>query len=90
MAKIGKDKYIFGMVKVGERGQIVIPLEARKIFDIKSGDLVLVAGDAGKGIAIAKVEGMKKYAMQLFGVLNSDETDEGEDTKTSTQSEKKE
>ena len=84
MAKIGKDKYIFGMVKVGERGQIVIPLEARKIFDIKPGDLVLVAGDVEKGIAIAKVEGMKKYAMQLFGVLNSDKTDEGEDAKPST------
>jgi len=84
MAKIGKDKYIFGMVKVGERGQIVIPLEARKIFNIKPGDLVLVAGDASKGIAISKVEGMKKYAMQLFGVLNSDESGEGEDAKSGT------
>lgn len=81
MAKIGEDKYIFGMVKVGERGQIVIPLEARKIFDIKPGDLVLVAGDVRKGIAIAKVEGMKKYAMQLFGVLDSDKTDKDADTK---------
>jgi len=84
MAKIGKDKYIFGMVKVGERGQIVIPLEARKIFDIKAGDLVLVAGDANKGIAISKVEGMKKYAMQLFGVLDSKESDENESTKSIT------
>jgi AbrB family looped-hinge helix DNA binding protein len=82
MAKIGKNKYIFGTVKVGERGQIVIPLEARRIFGIKAGDLVLVAGDADKGIAIAKVEGMKKYAMQLFGALSSDETDEGEDIKS--------
>jgi AbrB family looped-hinge helix DNA binding protein len=81
MAKIGKDKYIFGTVKVGERGQIVIPLEARKIFNIQPGDLVLVAGDVNKGIAIAKVEGMKKYAMQLFGVLNSNEADQDEDTK---------
>jgi AbrB family looped-hinge helix DNA binding protein len=87
MAKIGEDKYIFGMVKVGERGQIVIPLEARKIFDIKPGDLVLVAGDAKKGIAIAKVEGMKKYAMQLFGVLDSDKTDKDTDNQPA-QSEK--
>ena len=39
---------------------------------------MLVAGDAKKGIAIAKVEGMKKYAMQLFGVLDSDKTEDAD------------
>ena len=35
--KIPKGHYIFGTVKVGERGQMIIPKEARKIFDIKAG-----------------------------------------------------
>lgn len=50
-------KYIFGICKVGEKGQIVIPAEARKIFDIKAGDSVIVMGDAKKGgIAIVKTD----------------------------------
>ncbi len=50
-------KYVFGMVKVGERGQIVIPQKARKVFDIKAGDQLLVLGDVKQGgIAIVKVE----------------------------------
>ncbi len=38
----GNTKHLFGSVKVGERGQIVIPKEAREIFDIKPGDIMLV------------------------------------------------
>lgn len=49
-----KGKYVFGMVKVGEKGQIVIPAKARKIFDIKPGDNLIVLGDEGAGIAIVK------------------------------------
>ena len=49
-------KYIFGMIKVGERGQIVIPKHAREVFDIKPGDRLMVMGDTHKGgIALAKV-----------------------------------
>lgn len=48
-------KYIFGVVKVGEKGQIVIPRDARKIYDIKPGDALLVLGDQ-KGMAIIKTE----------------------------------
>lgn len=49
-------KYIFGVCKVGERGQIVIPKEARKIFDIKAGDSLLLVGDINKGLALIKTE----------------------------------
>ena len=49
-----KGKRIFGTVKVGEKGQIVIPKEARDIFDIKPGDTLLVLGDEAQGIAIVK------------------------------------
>ena len=53
-----KGKHIFGMVKVGEKGQIVIPAKARKIFDIKPGDNLIVLGDEGQGIALIKEKGL--------------------------------
>ena len=48
-------KYIFGVVKVGDKGQIVIPRDARKKYDIKPGDALLLLGD-DKGMAIVKTE----------------------------------
>ncbi len=42
-------KYVFGTAKVGERGQIVIPKEAREVFGIKAGDTILVLGDTKQG-----------------------------------------
>ena len=53
-----KGKHIFGMVKVGDKGQIVIPAKARKIFDIQPGDNLIVLGDEGQGIAIIKEKGL--------------------------------
>lgn len=51
-----KGKHIFGVVTVGEKGQIVIPAKARKIFDIKAGDSLVVLGDEGQGMAVIKAE----------------------------------
>ena len=48
-------KYIFGVVKVGDKGQIVIPRDARRIYDIKPGDSLMILGDQ-KGIALLKTE----------------------------------
>ncbi len=48
-------KYIFGVVKVGEKGQIVIPRDARKVYDIKPGDALIVLGDQ-RGMAMLKTE----------------------------------
>lgn len=45
-------KHIFGTVKVGEKGQIVIPKEARDIFGIKPGDSLMLLGDEATGLAI--------------------------------------
>lgn len=53
-----KGKHIFGMVKVGDKGQIVIPAEARKIFDINPGDNLIVLVDESQGIAIVKEKGL--------------------------------
>ena len=57
-----KGKHIFGMVTVGEKGQIVIPAKARKLFKIKSGDHLIVLGDEGQGLAILKAKDFLKLA----------------------------
>ena len=49
-----KGKHIFGVVTVGEKGQIVIPAKARKIFQISAGDQMVVLGDETQGIALVK------------------------------------
>ena len=53
-----KGKHVFGMVKVGDKGQIVLPAKARKIFEIKPGDNLIVLGDEGQGLAIIKEKGL--------------------------------
>ena len=48
-------KYIFGVVKVGDKGQIVIPKDARQVYGIKPGDALIMLGDQ-RGIALLKTE----------------------------------
>ena len=48
-------KYIFGVVKVGDKGQIVIPKDARSVYGIKPGDALIMLGDE-RGIALLKTE----------------------------------
>ena len=61
-----KGKHIFGTVKVGERGQIVIPKEARELFDIRPGDTLLVLGDEEQGIAVVKADVMEEVAVKIL------------------------
>ena len=49
-----KGKHVFGITNAGEKGQIVIPAKARKIFDIQPGDNLIILGDESQGIAIIK------------------------------------
>lgn len=51
-----KGKHLFGLVTVGDKGQIVIPAKARKIFNISTGDQLVVLGDEAQGLAIIKSE----------------------------------
>lgn len=57
-----KGKYIFGVVTVGEKGQIIIPVKARKTFSINPGDELVVLGDETQGIALIKSEGFLNMA----------------------------
>ena len=59
-------KHMFGVVTVGDKGQIVIPVRARRVFNINPGDQLLVLGDENRGLALvdsrffmAVAEGMK-------------------------------
>ncbi len=55
MEKNTQDRFIVS-VKVGPKGQITIPAEARKMFDIKEGDTLMVMGDKKRGLAILKAD----------------------------------
>lgn len=57
-----KGKHLFGLVTVGEKGQIVIPAKARKLFDINQGERLVVLGDETQGIALVKADSFLKLA----------------------------
>ena len=54
------------MVKIGEKGQFVIPKEAREMFGLQPGDEVLVLGDKERGIAILPKEKQQDVMKQIF------------------------
>jgi len=60
-----KGKHIFGMVTVGDKGQIVIPARARKLFDISPGDQLVVLGDESQGMAIIKAKDFLNMANMI-------------------------
>jgi AbrB family looped-hinge helix DNA binding protein len=66
MTELLKRKHIFGTMKIGERGQIVIPKEARELFDIKPGDLLMVIGEEGRGITFVKADFLKQKALEIL------------------------
>ena len=57
-----KGKHLFGLVTVGDKGQIVIPAKARKIFEISTGDQLVVLGDEGQGLALVKASNLLSLA----------------------------
>lgn len=67
---VPKGKHIFGTAKVGEKGQIVIPKEARTLFNIKPGDTLLILGDESSGIIVSSPETVTNAAMDIFTSLD--------------------
>ena len=69
MKKLTKDEdegYFFGTAKVGEKGQIVVPKEARNLFNIKPGDTVVIVGDSAKGLYVVKSTAVKEFALKTL------------------------
>ena len=60
-----KGKYV-GISKVGEKGQIVIPKEARDMFDIKPGDSLIILCDINQGMAIVKSDIIESIGDEIF------------------------
>lgn len=67
-----KGKFFFGAVVVGERGQIVIPKEARDIFNINAGDKLLMLGDEERGLGIVHQRDLINFIGHM-GVINKEE-----------------
>lgn len=57
---------VFGTAKVGDRGQIVIPKEAREMFHIRPGDTLLILGEEEKGLIVSRPEVLRELADQIF------------------------
>ena len=68
---LGKAKrHIFGTAKVGEKGQIVIPKDARQIFGVKPGDTLLILGDEETGIIVTKPDVLRDAADEMYYRVN--------------------
>ncbi len=74
-----KGRKVFGIVKIGEKGQVVIPKEARKMFDIKPGDNLLVVGnELTRTVTFLKFDEIMQLTQEI---LNAKFYDEDEDEK---------
>lgn len=65
------ERYIW-TAKVSDKGQIVVPKEAREVFNINIGDTLLLLGDTDRGIAIVKAEAYMDFAEKVLDVTKGD------------------
>lgn len=70
-----KSKYV-GISKVGEKGQIVIPKEARDMFDIKPGDSLIILCDKDQGMAIVKSDIIESIGDEIFKAKQQEKEEE--------------
>ena len=62
----GNSRRVFGTAKVGDRGQIVLPKEARELFNIQPGDTLLILGEENKGLIVSRPELLRDLADEIF------------------------
>lgn len=60
------------MVKIGEKGQFVIPKEARELFELQPGEEILVLGDSKRGIAILPKAMQREYIAKIFSQMDEE------------------
>ena len=72
---LGKNRQqrVFGTAKVGDRGQIVIPKEAREFFGIEPGDTLLILGKAETGLIVSKPEALNDLATKIFHTVENED-----------------
>lgn len=72
---LGKSKQqrVFGTAKVGDRGQIVIPKEARELFGIRPGDTLLILGDTEAGLIVSRPEILNDLAEELLNNVKKED-----------------
>ena len=71
--EIAKGKRVFGTAKVGDRGQIVIPKEARELFNIKPGDTLLILGEEDTGLIVSRPEILNNLANQILNNVKNED-----------------
>ena len=64
---------VFGTAKVGDRGQIVIPKEAREYFGIEPGDTLLILGKHETGLIVTKPETLDNLANRIFQSVENED-----------------
>ena len=69
-------RYFMSAVKLGPKGQIVIPKEARDMFGLESGDSLVLMADAKKGIALQTIESLNPMLRMVFEKLSPEEDEE--------------
>jgi len=70
--EVHNGKYAW-MVKIGEKGQFVIPKEARDLFDLQPGSTILVLGDEKRGLAILPREQQSAYISRIFDEIGQED-----------------
>ena len=64
---------VFGTAKVGDRGQIVIPKEAREFFGIEPGDTLLILGKSETGLIVTRPETLNDLANRIFDSVETED-----------------
>lgn len=71
---LGKNKQrVFGTARVGDRGQIVIPKEARDLYGIRPGDTLLLLGDEETGLIVTRPEVLNNLASQILNQVKKED-----------------
>ena len=69
----GNTRRVFGTAKVGDRGQIVIPKEARDMFGIRPGDTLLILGDEDAGLIVSRPEVLTDLAAKILKTMDNED-----------------
>ena len=65
-------KRVFGTARVGDRGQIVIPKEARELFNIRPGDTLMILGEPDTGLVVSRPEVLNNLANEILNKVKED------------------